>query len=89
MNSRFRDSAAIPVIERAADCMSNGEFVIGPARADWRGFDLSALPASLIVNGERIVDRRVGGHVAKDPILPLIVLANILRRRQDSSKGKS
>jgi 2-keto-4-pentenoate hydratase len=88
VNSRFRDSAAIPVIERAADCMSNGGFVIGPARADWRGFDLSALPASLIVNGERIVDRRVGGHVARDPILPLIVLANILRKTTGLFKGQ-
>jgi 2-keto-4-pentenoate hydratase len=80
VHSRFRDSAAVPVIERAADCMSNGGFVIGTARPDWRSFDLSALPASLVVNGKPVVERRIGGHASKDPILPLVALTNALRK---------
>lgn len=80
VDSRFRDADSIPVIERAADCMSNGAFVVGPERSDWRNIDLSALPASLLVNGRPAVDRRIGGHAATDPIIPLIALANVLRR---------
>jgi 2-keto-4-pentenoate hydratase len=79
VDSRFRDAASIPVIERAADCMSNGAFVVGAERPDWRKIDLSALPASLLVNGRPAVDRQIGGHATKDPIIPLIALANVLR----------
>jgi 2-keto-4-pentenoate hydratase len=88
VDSRFRDSVAIPVIERAADFMSNGGFVVGAARRDWRSFDLSALPASLVINGEPVVSRRIGGHAAKDPILPLVALANVLRKTTGLSEGQ-
>jgi 2-keto-4-pentenoate hydratase len=88
VDSRFRDSAAVPVIERAADFMSNGGFVVGDARPDWRNFDLSSLPASLVINGEPVVSRRIGGHAAKDPILPLVALANVLRKTTGLSEGQ-
>jgi len=79
VDSRFRDAASIPVIERAADCMSNGAFVVGAERSDWRDIDLSVLSASLLVNGRPAVDRRIGGHATKDPVIPLIALVNVLR----------
>ena len=79
VDSRFRDPDSIPVIERAADCMSNGAFIAGAERPDWRTIDLSTLPASLLVNGRPAVDRRIGGHATRDPIIPLIALANALR----------
>ena len=88
VDSRFRDAATIPVIERAADFMSNGGFVVGAVRPDWRNFDLAALPASLMVNGEPVVDCRVGGHAARDPILPLIALANVLRKTTGLFEGQ-
>jgi 2-keto-4-pentenoate hydratase len=88
VDSRFRDSAAVPVIERAADFMSNGGFVVGAARPDWRRFDLSALPASLLINGEPAVSRQIGGHAAKDPILPLVALANVLRKTTGLFEGQ-
>jgi len=77
--SRFTDYATTPLLERAADCMSNGAFIVGTRRADWRTVDLSALQATLLVNGEVVV-RRVGGHVAGDPILPAVALVDALRR---------
>jgi 2-keto-4-pentenoate hydratase len=88
VDSRFREPGAVPVIERAADCMSNGGFVVGTVRQDWRSFDLAGLEASLAVNGNRVVDRRVGGHVTKDPILLAIVLANVLRTTTGITAGQ-
>lgn len=88
VDSRFRDAPTIPVIERAADCMSNGGFVVGGVRQDWRRFDLSALAASLLVNGHPAVVRRIGGHSTKDPIIPLIALANALRMSTGLFKGQ-
>ncbi len=67
VHSRFREATAIPVIERAADFMSNGGFVVGTVRADWRAIDLAGLAASVVINGNAVVDRRVGGHTTKDP----------------------
>jgi 2-keto-4-pentenoate hydratase len=88
VDSRFRNSATIPVIERAADFMSNGGFVVGAPRLDWRRFDLSTLPASVFVNGEPVVDRRIGGHATEDPILPLVALANTLRKTVGLFEGQ-
>ncbi|MBN8995858.1 MAG: fumarylacetoacetate hydrolase family protein [Rhizobiales bacterium] len=78
IDTRFSDYEATPAIERAADFMSNGGFVIGPDRADWRSFDLAKLEASVIVNG-KVAARQVGGHAAGDAFLPAIDLANDLR----------
>lgn len=78
VDTRFRDYEGTPGIERAADFMSNGGFVAGAPRADWRDFDLAKLEASVIVNG-KVEVRKVGGHAAGDPLLPAIDLANDLR----------
>lgn len=78
VDTRFRDYDAIPAIERAADFMSNGGFIAGAPRPDWRDFDLSKLEAAVLVNGEVAV-RRIGGHAAGDALLPAIDLANDLR----------
>jgi 2-keto-4-pentenoate hydratase len=78
VDSRYRDYHGTPVIERAGDFMSNGGFVVGAARNDWRSFDLAKLEARLTIDGVEIV-RRVGGHAAVDPLDPAIALANHLR----------
>lgn len=78
VDTRFRDYDGTPGIERTADFMSNGGFVAGAPRADWRDFDLARLEASVIVNG-RVEVRKVGGHAAGDPLLPAIDIANDLR----------
>ena len=38
--TRYRDYKGTPLIERTADCMSNGAYVVGDDRPDWRSFDL-------------------------------------------------
>ncbi len=78
VDTRFQDYQGTPVIERAADFMSNGGFVAGPAREDWRSFNLSGLEVRLIIDGVEIV-HRVGGHAAGDPLNAAIALANQLR----------
>jgi 2-keto-4-pentenoate hydratase len=78
VDSRFRSYADTPLLDRTADCMSNGAYVVGTSRNDWREFDLAALEATLSVNGAVVVSQR-GGHIAANPILPAIPLVNLLR----------
>ncbi len=78
VDSRLRGYPDAPLLDRIADCMSNGAFVAGAARADWRDFDLETIDVELIV-GERSVVHRAGGHPTKDPLLPAVALVNDLR----------
>lgn len=76
--TRFSDYAGTPLLDRAADFVSNGAFVRGPARPDWRDFDLAKAEVALIIGGKQIV-KRIGGHAAGDPLLPAVALVNDLR----------
>jgi 2-keto-4-pentenoate hydratase len=78
VDSRFRDYRGAPLIERIADCVSNGAFVKGAPQTHWRQFDLTKLDAQLVIDGEVIV-RRTGGHPAGDPLLPAVELVNAMR----------
>ena len=85
--TRYREYARTPVIERLADCMSNGAFVVGDARPDWRGLDLTQLQVSLRFDDDTIVDR-VGGHPAGDPLKPAVDLVNELRTGSGVAAGQ-
>jgi 2-keto-4-pentenoate hydratase len=76
--TRYRDYKGTPLIERAADCMSNGAYVVGIDRPDWRSFDLVDIPVSLAF-GDRLIVQRTGGHIAGDPLKPAVELVNELR----------
>jgi len=76
--TRFTSYRDTPLLDRTADCMSNGALVVGTARADWRKFDLAGLEATLRVNGAVLVRAR-GGHAAGHPLGPAVVLVNTLR----------
>ena len=78
VDTRFADYAGTPVIDRLADFVSNGGFIAGTPRPDWRGIDLSALKATLAINGRTVVEQ-TGGHVTGDPIIPAVALVNALR----------
>jgi 2-keto-4-pentenoate hydratase len=78
VDSRFRDYRNAPLIERIADCVSNGAFVSGASVRRWRDSDLSKLDARIEADGE-VMTRRTGGHPSGDPLLPAIDLANDLR----------
>ena len=76
--SRYRDYTGTPLIERIADCMSNGAFVVGDEKVEWRSLDLEKIPVSLAFGGN-VVARSVGGHAAGDPLRPAVDLVNALR----------
>jgi 2-keto-4-pentenoate hydratase len=78
VDSRFRGYPNAPFLDRVADCMSNGAFVAGTPRDDWRAFDLARLAAELVIDDATVVNR-VGGHPTRDPLLPAVALANDLR----------
>lgn len=79
VDTRFTDYAATPLLDRSADCVSNGGFVRGPLQPAWRGRDLRNIEVVLAIDGQEIV-RRTGGHVAGDPLLPALALVNELRK---------
>ncbi|MEJ1975609.1 MAG: fumarylacetoacetate hydrolase family protein [Acetobacteraceae bacterium] len=85
--SRFHSYKDTPLLDRAADCMSNGAFVVGTLRPDWRGFALAELEATLAINGEVIIRKR-GEHPAGDPLLPAIALVNVLRATSGVKAGQ-
>lgn len=76
--TRFADYAAAPLLDRAADFVSNGAFIRGPMVVDWRRRDLARLEVVLRIGGAEIV-RRIGGHAAGDPLRPAVALVNDLR----------
>jgi 2-keto-4-pentenoate hydratase len=78
VDSRYRDYAGTPAVERIADFMSNGALVCGSEPAGWRGHDLSRLTATVTFDGREVV-RQTGGHSAGDPLLPAVDLVNALR----------
>jgi 2-keto-4-pentenoate hydratase len=76
--TRYRDYKGTPVIERTADCMSNGAYVVGADRSDWKSFDLVNIGVTLTF-GDEVIVRRNGGHTAGDPLKPAVDLVNALR----------
>jgi 2-keto-4-pentenoate hydratase len=78
VDSRYRDYAGTPVVERVADFVSNGAFVVGDERPGFPLAQLAGLTATLAFD-ERIVVRQAGGHAAGDPLQPAVDLANALR----------
>jgi 2-keto-4-pentenoate hydratase len=79
VDSRFRTYPDLPMMDRNADCVSNGGFVHGPAAADWRSRDLANIAVTLAIGGQELA-RHNGGHAAGDPLLPAVALVNALPR---------
>jgi 2-keto-4-pentenoate hydratase len=87
VDSRFRDYGGAPLIERIADCVSNGAFVQGAPQPRWREFDLTRLDVRLVVDGE-LIARRTGDHPAGNPFAPAVELANAMREREGVRAGQ-
>jgi 2-keto-4-pentenoate hydratase len=86
VDTRFASYEDTAPLDRMADFLANGAYVVGPARADWREHDLSRLEAYVSFDGRDQV-RRVGGHPARDPLLPAIALINRLRETTGAEAG--
>lgn len=87
VDSRFHTYPGTPLLDRIADFMSNGAFVRGADIPAWRSMDLVRLDVELVVDGQSVV-RQIGGHNAKDPLLPAVALVNDLRRHGGVAAGK-
>jgi 2-keto-4-pentenoate hydratase len=87
VDSRFASYRDAPLLDRTADFMSNGAFIVGTVKPDWRRFDLAGLTARLEVNG-RVLVEKTGGHPTRDPILPAIALVNALRVEGGVAAGR-
>jgi 2-keto-4-pentenoate hydratase len=86
VDTRFSSYDDTPALERMADFMSNGAFIVGAARSDWRDFDLTQLEAYVAFDG-RDQARRTGGHPSRDPLLPAVALINRLRQSSGVGEG--
>src|SRR5258705_2056247 len=69
VDTRFASYDDTPILQRAADFMSNGGLAYGEPSADAGKQDLNIPPLKLHAGGALIADT-VGGHAAKDPRLP-------------------
>ena len=77
VDSRYKSYPDVSAQERNADFVSNGGFVRGPSAANWRKLDLVNIAVTLTIGGQEVVKRN-GGHIAGDPLLPAVALANDL-----------
>lgn len=71
VDTRFASYEATPVLQRAADFMSNGGLVVGDPWTDGTEHDLTQLAIKLYA-GEALICDTVGGHAAKDPRIPTL-----------------
>jgi len=74
-DSRFEDFTSVGVPSLVADAMCSGHFILGPTIGDWRGLDLAAQEATVLVNGEERSTGR-GANVMGDPREALAWMAN-------------
>ena len=86
VDSRYRDYRNAPLLERVADCVSNGAFVRGAPQPRWREHDLASTVASLIIDGQ-VIARAAGGHPTVDPLRPAVDLVNVLRAEAGVRSG--
>ncbi len=64
--TRLADWQGAPALMKLADFQSNGAFVLGSGKKDWRGLDFATQRVELWVNGERRL-ARTGTHPSGDP----------------------
>lgn len=85
--TRYTSYQGTAFIERLADCMSNGAFVVGPDEPAWRTHDLEQLEATLSFDGAVVTQKR-GGHSAGHPLRPAVTLVNALRTSSGVRAGQ-
>jgi 2-keto-4-pentenoate hydratase len=84
---RQRLNERATMVEAYADHVTNGAFVIGAGVRNWRDIDFSRMKVTMRAGDKTIVET-VGGHAFIDPFLPVVVLANELRRGPGLKTGQ-
>jgi 2-keto-4-pentenoate hydratase len=84
---RQRLNERATLVEAYADHITNGAFIIGQGLRNWRDIDFGAMRVKMSADDKPIVET-VGGHAFIDPFLPVVVLANQLRRGPGMKAGQ-
>jgi 2-keto-4-pentenoate hydratase len=84
---RQRLNERATLVEAYADHITNGAFIIGKGVRNWRDIDFGAVRVRMSADDKTIVET-VGGHAFIDPFLPVVVLANQLRRGPGMKAGQ-
>lgn len=87
VDSRFGAYRTAPLLDKAADCISNGGFVAGTPQPGWRALDLAQVAVTLMIDGKPAV-HKIGGHPTGDPLLPALALVNAWRRGAGVQAGQ-
>jgi 2-keto-4-pentenoate hydratase len=64
-----------------ADNLGNGGIVLGATRADWRKLNLAEIAISLIIDDDKVVEKR-RGNLNGNPLRAVVLLANHLTQRK-------
>jgi 2-keto-4-pentenoate hydratase len=75
------------LIEAYADHITNGAFIVGEPRKDWRDIDFARMHVVMRKDDTVIVEAE-GGHAFIDPFLPVVVMANELRHGPGLKAGQ-
>jgi 2-keto-4-pentenoate hydratase len=79
VDTRFASYQDAPFLDRLADFMSNGGFVIGEVIKDWQAVDFRRLEVSLAID-QSVVARKAGGLSIGDPLIGATALVNAMRQ---------
>ena len=77
-DSRLANFHSAPAWDRVADNMGNGAIVLGTGRSDWQTLDFAQMAVALDIGAETVV-ARVGSHPSRDPLAPVVWLAQELQ----------
>jgi 2-keto-4-pentenoate hydratase len=87
VDSRFEDYQAAAMLDKTADFVSNGAFILGSQHEQWSGFDLAGLEATLSIDAQVVV-RKAGGHPTGDPLTRAVQLVNAFRTTRGVKAGQ-
>lgn len=87
VSSRYASPQEMTILDKLADCVSNGGFVYGSKKVDWRHLRFDEIRVKLTVNGTTIVDQ-AGGHPKGDPFAIVEALVEMMRTTTGVKAGQ-
>jgi 2-keto-4-pentenoate hydratase len=87
VDSRFKDQAVQPELDRIADLIGNSALVYSEPVTTWQNLALDKIHVTLTIDGKTIVDQP-GGHGTGDPLHACVLFVNGLRTSTGVSKGQ-
>jgi 2-keto-4-pentenoate hydratase len=87
VTSRYADADATTMLDKLADCISNGAFVHGAPINAWQELALGKLKVTLTVNGAPVLEQ-IGGHPTGDPLGIAVALVEMMRVAGGVKRGQ-